>query len=56
MMFDQQKVLTAQKAEMKISLDVFKTIKKGEYNILIDAADMLTGKEDNFHQDIVVTR
>jgi hypothetical protein len=52
--FDQEKVLTAQKNEMKISLGAFKNIKKGEYNFLIDAVDMLTGKEDNFHQKVKV--
>ena len=53
-LFDQEKVLTAQKNEMKISLGAFKNIKKGEYDFLIDAVDMFTGKEDNFHQKVTV--
>jgi hypothetical protein len=53
-LFDQAKFLTAQKTEMKISLDVFKTIPGGEYNFIIDAVDMFTGKEDNFHQKVNV--
>ncbi len=53
-LFDQEKVLTAQKNEMKISLGAFKNIGKGEYNFLIDAVDMFTGKEDNFHQKVKV--
>lgn len=52
--FDQAKILTAQKTEMKISLDAFKTIQKGEYDFLIDAVDMCTGKEDNFHEKVTV--
>jgi hypothetical protein len=55
-LFDSAKTLEAQKNEMKISLPVFKSIKKGEYNILIDAQDLMTGKEDNFFQDIIVKR
>jgi hypothetical protein len=53
-LFDQAKVLTAQKAEMKISLGAFKTIQRGEYDFTIDAVDMFTGKEDNFHQKVTV--
>jgi len=52
--FDQEKVLTAQKAEMKISLGAFKTIKKGEYNFIINAIDLYTGKVDNLHKNIMV--
>lgn len=52
--FDQEKVLTAQKKEMKISLGAFKKITRGEYDFLIDAVDMFTGKEDNFHQKVKV--
>ena len=53
-LFDQAKILTAQKTEMKISLDTFKTIPGGEYDFNIDAVDMLTGKEDNFHEKVAV--
>ncbi|MGD2088755.1 MAG: hypothetical protein PVH61_21430 [Candidatus Aminicenantes bacterium] len=53
-LFNQEKVLTAQKSEMKISLGAFKKIKRGEYDFLIDAVDMFTGKEDNFHQKVNV--
>jgi hypothetical protein len=55
-LFDQAKILTAHKTEMKISLPVFKKIKKGEYNILLDAQDMVTGKQDNFHKNLTVKR
>jgi hypothetical protein len=53
-LFDQARVLTAQKTEMKISLGAFKTIQRGEYDFIIDAVDMFTGKEDNFHQKVTV--
>lgn len=53
-LFDQAKVLTAQKAEMKISLGNFKTIPGGEYEFIIDALDMFTGKEDNFLEKVRV--
>ena len=53
-LFDQAKIFTAQKTEMKISLNVFKTIPGGEYDFNIDAVDMLTGKEDNFHEKVTV--
>jgi hypothetical protein len=52
-LFDQAKLLTAQKKEMKISL-AFKKIKKGEYHFSIDAVDILTGKEANFHKNVIV--
>ncbi len=54
--FDSAKILTAGKAEMKISIPAFANVKKGDYNFLIDAQDMFTGKEDNFHQDVMVKR
>jgi hypothetical protein len=53
-LFDQEKILTAQKTELKVSLGAFKTIKKGEYDFLIDAKDLFTGKEAYFHQKIAV--
>ena len=52
--FDQAKVFTAQKREMKVSLGAFKQIQRGEYNFLLDAVDMFTGKEDNFHRKVTV--
>ena len=52
--FDQEKVLTAQKTELKVSLGAFKTIKRGDYDFLIDAKDLITGKEAKFHQKITV--
>lgn len=55
-LFDQQKILTAQKTEFKISLGAFKKIKRGEYNFLIDAVDLLTGKETDLHQQVQVKR
>jgi len=53
-LFDQAKVFTAQKTEMKISLGAFKKIQKGEYDFTIDAVDMFTGKEDNFFEKVTV--
>lgn len=54
--FDQQKVFDADKKEMKISIGAFKNLPKGEYNFLIDAVDMFTGKEANFHESVPVKR
>ena len=53
-LFDQSKILTARKKEMKISLDAFKAIQSGEYDFIIDAVDMFTGKEDNFLEKVQV--
>jgi hypothetical protein len=53
-LFDQAKILTARKTEMKISLGAFKTIQKGEYDFTIDAVDMFTGKEDNVYEKVTV--
>jgi len=53
-LFDQAKVFTAQKTEMKVSLGAFKTIQRGEYDFIIDAVDMFTGKQDNFHRKVTV--
>jgi len=53
-LFDQAKVFTAQKTEMKVSLGAFKQIQRGEYDFTIDAVDMFTGKEDNFHEKVTV--
>jgi hypothetical protein len=55
-LFDQEKMLTAGENRMKISLGIFKKLKKGEYNFLIDASDMLTGKEANLHKNVLVKR
>jgi hypothetical protein len=52
--FEQARILTAQKTEMKISLDTFKTIQKGEYDFIIDAVDIFTGKKDNFYEKVTV--
>ena len=52
--FNQAKVLTAYKTEMKISLEPFKTMPKGEYTLLIDAKDLLTGKDTNITQEITL--
>jgi hypothetical protein len=54
LIFDQEKQLTAQKAEMKISLAAFKELKTGEYNFLIDATDLFTGKEAKGNYNITV--
>jgi hypothetical protein len=53
-LFDQEKVFTAQKSEMKVTLGAFKKIKRGEYDFLIDVVDMFTNKKDNFHQKVNV--
>lgn len=55
-LFDQKKVFDAKKKEFKISLGAFKRTPKGQYNFLIDARDMFTGKEANFHQNVTVKR
>jgi hypothetical protein len=55
-LFDQAKVFDAKKDEMKISLPAFQKIGKGNYNFLIDAQDMFTGKEANFHENVTVNR
>ena len=53
-LFDQEKKLTAQKDQMKISLGAFKSLEKGEYNFFIDAKDIFTGKETNIYQKIKI--
>jgi VWFA-related protein len=55
-LFDQAKVFDAKKDEMKISLPAFRKIGKGNYNFLIDAQDMFTGKEANFNENVTVNR
>lgn len=54
--FDSGKLLTATESQMKISIPsvAFKKIAKGQYNFLIDAQDMFTGKVDNFFQGVIV--
>lgn len=57
--FDQERLLTAWDKEINISLYPFhkdKEIKKGEYHFLINAQDLLTGKEANFHQSVWVKK
>jgi hypothetical protein len=51
--FDKGRILTAVKEETKISIP-FNTIKRGNYNFLIDVIDMFTGKEDNFVENVKV--
>jgi hypothetical protein len=53
-LFDQSKTLTAQKKDFKISLGMFKRMESGEYNFLLDAVDLNTGKKTNFYQNVVV--
>jgi len=53
-LFNAERVLTAQKAEFNISLVPVKDIKKGEYNFLIDVTDLFTNKEHNFHESVSV--
>jgi len=53
-LFDQEKILTAQEDQMKISLAAFKNLKKGEYDFFIDAQDIFTGKEANLYQKIKI--
>ena len=55
-LFDQARVLTAQKNELSISLPAFKSLQKGEYNFIIDAVDMLTGKEITSNYNVNVKR
>ena len=54
MLYDQEKICTAQNNEMKVSLGAFKNIARGEYHFFIDATDLLTGKQANVHQNIIV--
>jgi hypothetical protein len=56
MLYDQEKICIAKNNEMKVSLGVFKRIASGEYHFFIDATDLLTGKQANIHQNIVVKR
>ena len=53
-LFDQEKMLTAQEDQLKISLAAFKNLKKGEYDFFIDAQDIFTGKEANLYQKIKI--
>jgi hypothetical protein len=53
-LFDQEKMLTAQNDQMKISLAAFKNLEKGEYDFFIDAMDIFTGKEANLYQKIKI--
>lgn len=55
-LYDEERFLTAQKQEVTVSLAAFKKIKRGEYNFLIDALDLLTGKEANYHSNIRIKR
>jgi hypothetical protein len=55
-LFDQQRILTARETEFKISLGAFGKIKRGEYNFLIGAVDLLTGKEADLHRQVYVKR
>jgi hypothetical protein len=55
-LWDQSKVLTAMKAEFKISLPTFKTIRKGEYNFILDVTDMFTGKSASFTKSIIIKK
>ena len=53
-LYDKSNAFTAQKNEMKLSLSTFKTIIKGEYVFIVDVTDMLTGKDDSVHENIIV--
>jgi hypothetical protein len=53
-LFDQSKMLSAQKNDLKISLAMFKRIKTGEYNFLLDAVDLYTGRKTNYYQNVIV--
>jgi len=53
-LWDKTRLLTAEKSELDVSLTTFKTIIKGEYNFLIDVKDLLTGKETDAHQSVVI--
>ncbi|MCP5051878.1 MAG: hypothetical protein GY940_32220 [bacterium] len=55
-LFDQNKLVVARKGEITISLGTFKRIKEGEYNFIISAADLLTRKIADWHQNIVVKK
>ncbi|MCP4147102.1 MAG: hypothetical protein GY757_05065, partial [bacterium] len=53
-LFDNGKHLTAQKTELKLNLPFFKELGKGEYNLILDAQDLFTGKTADFHHNLVV--
>ena len=55
-LFDQKKMLRAQKDVMTISLPMFKNIPKGTYDFMIGVKDMMTGKEANISENVVVKR
>jgi len=55
-LFDQEKCLTARKDHLKISLNAFRRIGRGEYHFLIDATDLLTGKEATSYHNITIKR
>ena len=55
-LYDQGKYLTAQKDHLQISLDAFKKIENGEYQLLIDATDLLTGKEANSYHNVTIRK
>ncbi|MCP5049710.1 MAG: hypothetical protein GY940_21245 [bacterium] len=55
-LFDQTKTLRAEKDFVSLSLPMFKNIKKGQYGFMIDVNDMMTGKEVNLSQNVVVKR
>lgn len=54
--FNSGKLLTATDPQMKISIPAgaFQKVPRGEFNFFIDAKDMFTGKEANFHQNVIV--
>jgi VWFA-related protein len=55
-LFDQARNLTARDDEIKISLNLFRKIKKGEYDFVIDAIDLFSGKQTNFLRNVIVKR
>jgi len=53
-LFDQERMLTAQEDQLKISLGAFRNLEKGEYDFFIDALDIFTGKTVNLYQKIKI--
>lgn len=52
-LYDQTKSLVSKKSELNLSIG-FKWLEKGEYNIIIDSTDLLTGTNDQFFKPLTV--
>jgi hypothetical protein len=55
-LYDRENLLTAYQEQMKISLPIAKEMEAGEYYFIIDAIDLLTGREANIHCNILINK